>query len=106
MQELCWKFCLRKISRIMIKVGGFRKINPELMTFIFSSISRGTPAEGASLSVMITPAAFRCYDCARTWTTTEDAEFQCPYCSSRNVDLLSGLELAIDYLEVESALRS
>ena len=87
----------------MIKVGGFRKINPELMAFIFSSISRGTPAEGANLSVMIVPAAFRCYECGRTWTTTEDAEFQCPYCAGRNVDLLSGLEMAIDYLEAEEA---
>ena len=31
----------------------------------------------------------------------EDAEFRCPYCMGRNVDVVSGFELKIDYLEVE-----
>ena len=100
-QELCLRYSLQKVNRIMIRVGGFRRINPELMAFIFSSVSRGTPAEGANLSVLLTPAALRCYDCGRTWTTMEDAEFRCPYCMGRNVDVVSGFELKIDYLEVE-----
>ena len=104
LQNICSKYCLSRIRRVLIRVGGLRKINPELMTFIFTAISRGTPAEGALLSVMIVPPAFKCNACGRTWTSTEDAEFMCPYCRSRNVDLLSGLELAIDFLEVEEAL--
>ena len=102
LQNLCSKFRVSRINRILIRIGGLRKINPELMTFIFAAISRGTPAEGALLSVMIVPTAFMCRTCGRTWTTLEDAEFLCPYCQSRDVDLLSGLELAIDFLEVES----
>ncbi|MBQ7221082.1 MAG: hydrogenase maturation nickel metallochaperone HypA [Synergistaceae bacterium] len=100
-QDICWRFSFRKVNRVLIKAGAMRKINPELMTFIFASLSRGTPAEGASFSVMFIPATFRCHDCGRTWTT-DDSEFLCIHCGSRDVDLLTGLEFAIDFLEVES----
>ncbi len=100
-QNLCRRYSLKKVNRLLIKVGGIRKINPELMTFIFAGLSKGTPAEGAVMSVMILPVSLKCYSCGHTWTTDE-AEFLCPRCSGRNVDLLSGLEFAIDFIEVES----
>ena len=103
-QTLCTQHGLSRVKRILIKVGGLRRINPELMTFIFASLSRGTPAEGAILSVMMVPVTFKCYTCGKTWTTTEDAEFLCPACQSRNVDLLNGLELGIDFIDVEREL--
>ena len=99
-QELCKMFRLGRVNRILVKVGALRKINPELMSFIFTSVSRGTPAEGAILSVMVIPATFKCYSCGKTGTS-DSTEFMCPHCLSRNVDLLTGLELAVDYLEVE-----
>ena len=87
----------------MLKIGGMRKVNPELMAFIFAAVSKDTPAEGAILSVMIIPVTIKCFACGRTGTR-EDSEFMCPYCGSRNVHLLSGLELSIEVLEVESSL--
>ena len=99
-QNLCWKFNLKKVNRIILKAGVLRKLNPELMTIIFASISKDTPAEGALLSVMFVPVTFRCWSCGKTWTTDE-TEFLCSNCGSRNVDLLTGLEFAIDFIEVE-----
>ncbi len=99
-QNICWRYSFRKVNRVILKSGALRKMNPELMTFIFSSLSKGTPAEGASFSVMFIPATFRCHACGRTWTT-EDSEFRCIYCGGRDVDLLTGLEFSIDFLEVE-----
>ena len=100
LQDFCRIFKLRKINRVLLKAGTLRRIDPELITFIFASLSRGTPAEGAILSVMFVPAAFRCKSCGRTWTA-EDSEFFCPYCSSSDLDILRGLEFAVDFLEVE-----
>ena len=37
-QTLCNQYSLSRVKRILIKVGGLRKINPELMTFIFASL--------------------------------------------------------------------
>lgn len=100
-QRLCRASGWSKINRVLIKIGGMRKVNPELMAFIFAALSKDTPAEGAVLSVMLLPVTFKCYSCNRTGIS-EDTEFLCPYCGSKNVKLLSGLELAIESIEVES----
>ena len=99
-QNLCRQAGWKKIRRVMIKVGGMRKINPELMAFIFSAVSKDTPAEGALLSIMIMPVTLHCYSCGRR-NYREDTEFMCPSCGSRNVTLITGLEFALEALEVE-----
>lgn len=103
LQDFCRIFRLRKINRVLLKAGTLRRINPELVTFIFASLSKNTPAEGAIVSVMFIPATFRCKSCGKTWTA-EESEFFCPYCSSSDLDILRGLEFAVDFLEVESDL--
>ncbi|MDY6399984.1 MAG: hydrogenase maturation nickel metallochaperone HypA [Synergistales bacterium] len=98
---LCKKAGWSKIRRILVKVGSMRKINPELMSFIFTSLVKDTPAEDALLSVMIIPVTLHCYTCGHV-SVREDTQFLCPSCESRNVQLLSGLEFNIEVLEVES----
>ncbi|MBQ7168422.1 MAG: hydrogenase maturation nickel metallochaperone HypA [Synergistaceae bacterium] len=101
LQRLCRDTGWRKVRRVMVKVGGVRNVNPELMAFIFSAVSKDTPAEGALLSVMLLPVTLKCHSCGRI-STREDSDFVCPLCGSKNVQILSGLELNIEALEVES----
>lgn len=88
------------MRHILFKIGGLRQVNPELMSFIFSVVSQGTPTEGADFSIMALPIIFHCRSCNRD-VHSESAEFVCPICGGRNVELLSGLQLAIELLEVE-----
>ncbi|MBQ6776037.1 MAG: hydrogenase maturation nickel metallochaperone HypA [Synergistaceae bacterium] len=97
---LCRRSGWSRVHRAMIKVGGMRKINPELMSFVFTAITKDTPAEGAVLTVMTVPVTLYCYACGRT-NHREDTQFLCPSCGSRNVQLLSGLEFNLEVLEVE-----
>ena len=85
----------------MIRIGGARTVNPELMAFIFSAVSKDTPAEGALLSVMLLPVTVKCNSCGKI-STREDADITCPICSSRDVQIISGLELNIEALEVDN----
>ena len=98
--SLCKQSGWGRVRHIVVKIGGMRKVNPELMAFAFNVISQGTPTEGASLAVMILPVIFRCRSCGRR-AESEETEFACPLCGSRDVDLLSGLELGIELIEVE-----
>lgn len=98
---LCKKSGWSKIRRVLLKIGGMRKVNPELMSFIFTSLVKDTPAEGALLSVMIIPVTLKCYACGHI-NIREDTQFLCSSCGSRNVQLLAGLEFNIEVLEVES----
>ena len=101
LQNLCRITGWKKVRRVMIRVGGVRKINPELIAFIFAAAAKDTPAEGALLSVMIVPVTVKCLSCGKI-SVSEDPEFACPMCGSKNVNILSGLELNIEALEVEN----
>lgn len=87
----------------MVKVGGMQKVNPELMSFIFAAVSKDTPAEGAMLSVMMLPLTLKCSSCGKIGTR-EDTKLLCPFCGSLNVQVVSGYELTIEALEVESGM--
>ena len=105
--SLCKKSGWSRVRHIVLKIGGLRRVNPELMAFIFDAISKGTQTEGANLSIMYLPVIFRCRACGRDAPAEpmegepRSLEFVCPLCGSRDVELLSGLELAIELLEVE-----
>ena len=98
--SLCEKSGWSRVRHIVLKLGGLRKVNLELMAFIFDVISRGTRTEGANFSIMSLPVIFRCRSCGRD-APSESTEFAYPLCGSRDVELLCGLELAIELLEVE-----
>ena len=101
LQRLCRLTGWKKVTRVMIRIGGVRKINPELMAFVFAAAAKDTPAEGALLSVMILPVTVKCLSCGKI-SVSEDPEFACPLCGSKNVQILSGLELNIEALEIEN----
>ena len=99
-QDLCRQAGWTKVRRVMVKAGGLRKLNPELMAFIFAAIAKGTPAEGAVFSVMIMPVTLLCFSCGKV-SSTDEPEKVCPLCGSSNVYVLSGNEFSIEALEVE-----
>ena len=99
-QDMCRQAGWTKVRRVMVKAGGLRKINPELMAFIFAAMAQGTPAEGAAFSVMMMPVTLWCFSCGKV-STCDEPEMICPLCGSSNVHVLSGNEFAIEALEVE-----
>ena len=102
--DLCKQAGFTKVRRILLKIGGMKNVNPELMNSIFSIIAKGQPTEGANLLIMTIPVTLNCYDCKRRGYR-EDTEFKCPSCGSRNVKLLTGLEFSVESLEVEKNLE-
>ncbi|MDR3265122.1 MAG: hydrogenase maturation nickel metallochaperone HypA [Synergistaceae bacterium] len=99
-RELCERSGWLRARRVILKVGRMRQVDPELLAFAFEVVARGTPSEGAELSVLELPTVFRCGACGKK-TTTEGTAFVCMNCGSTNVELLSGMELTIESMEVD-----
>ena len=100
-KELCQRSSWSRVRRITLKVGRLRQVNPELLSFAFDVLAQGAVAEGAELSVMELPVVFHCRACGRE-TTGDVTAFACVNCGSADVELLSGMELTIESMEVES----
>ncbi|HOK20531.1 MAG TPA: hydrogenase maturation nickel metallochaperone HypA, partial [Thermosynergistes sp.] len=87
-------------SRVTLKVGKLRQVVPEVMVFCFEAASKGTPVEGASLEIEEVPLASRCTRCGREWSDSESLGL-CPFCGSADVDVVQGMELLLESVEVE-----
>lgn len=87
-----------RIAKIHLRVGVLRQVFPDIMTFAFETVTRGTSLEGARLVVEEVPLSFRCLACGATWGDEGGA---CPSCGSAGRETLAGMELIIQSLEVE-----
>lgn len=89
-----------KIKAISLLIGQMTGVEPESLRFCFSSLATGTIAENAELKVKIVPLVGRCHDCQREFRIDE-YKFVCSACASVAVEIISGRELKVEYLEVE-----
>lgn len=94
MEEEKW----RKITEVRLRVGVLRQVNPEILSFAFETVTKGTPLEGARLVVTDIPLEYRCRECGREWGEENGL---CPGCGSAARESLAGMELEIESLEVE-----
>ncbi|SFL42758.1 hydrogenase maturation nickel metallochaperone HypA [Pelosinus propionicus] len=89
-----------RISYIKLLIGQMTQIEPESLTFGFAALAANTIADGAKVDITIVPLVGECNGCGQQFTV-ERYSFLCPLCQSANVLVVSGRELAVDYLEVE-----
>ncbi len=94
MEEEKW----RKIEEVRLRVGVLRQVNPEILSFAFETVTKGTPLEGARLIVTDVPLKYRCRKCGQMWGEENGL---CTACGSADRETLAGMELEIESLEVE-----
>ena len=102
--DLCRQTGLTKIHRVILKIGNMKNVNPDLIISIFSMLSKNSPIEGANLLILSIPVTLSCMDCKKK-SYREDNLLKCPHCGSLNVKLLTGLEFAVESVEVEKNLE-
>ena len=90
---------LDEIATIGVKVGVLSGVLPEALQFSFEMAVEGTPLCEAKLLVDHVPARGRCLTCTRQFEI-DPLWFKCPDCGSDQIEILSGWELDIAYLEV------
>jgi len=89
-----------KLKQAQVVIGKLQEIVPENLTFAYESLSKGTRAEGSGLRIIDVPVVVKCAECGRE-STVSGISFTCCECGSHNVNVIRGMELFLEKLEVE-----
>jgi hydrogenase nickel incorporation protein HypA/HybF len=92
----------RPVERVTVRIGHFRQVVPDSLTFSWQLLTEGGDLDGCELTIEHVPAVIVCNRC-QTETTLDWPLLHCPSCEGDDVKLLSGEEflvLSIDLSEV------
>ena len=89
-----------KVKIVRIRAGELRGIVRDQLAFFFEFITKDTLAQGAVLEVEQVPIKAKCKSCEHVFMV-RNYEFLCSECTSKDVDVIEGLELAVKEIEVE-----
>jgi hydrogenase nickel incorporation protein HypA/HybF len=88
-----------------VVVGKLHQIVPDNLTFAYDVLIRDTPAAGSRLEISFVPITARCKACG--WTgEIQSPLFLCGACNSGEIELVTGKELYVDNLEIETDERN
>jgi hydrogenase nickel incorporation protein HypA/HybF len=89
-----------KVQKINLVFGELSGVVGDCVQFYFEFLSKGTPAEGASISFRKIPTQARCRECGAVFTP-EEFDWACPQCHRVGVEITAGKELYVESIEVE-----
>jgi hydrogenase nickel incorporation protein HypA/HybF len=91
----------RRVTGVHVRIGALRQVVPESLSFYLGIVSRETLCEGAEFEQELVGARLRCDECETEWAADAPA-FRCPGCAGAQVTVLSGNELLVESIDVES----
>lgn len=90
-----------KITAVKIRVGRLSGVVPDLLLSAFDAYKKGTKAEGAVLEIESVDFRFRCRACGGE-SFPEEPPYVCASCGSAEIELLGGMDLVVDRIEIEA----
>ncbi|MBN1595106.1 hydrogenase maturation nickel metallochaperone HypA [candidate division FCPU426 bacterium] len=90
----------RRLLAARVVIGRLRQVVPDYMQWAYAVLVKDTAAAGSELLVRTTPVRAKCPDCG--WEGELALTFfACPVCSSAGIEIVNGLELYLENLEIE-----
>jgi hydrogenase nickel incorporation protein HypA/HybF len=90
-----------RVVAVHVRIGRLRQVVPEALRLGFELCADGTPVEGATLECEDVPIAVVCRACTAR-RALDGFPLACPACGSFELDVVSGEELIVDALELET----
>jgi hydrogenase nickel incorporation protein HypA/HybF len=90
-----------RITAVELRVGRLSGVVPNLIESAFEVYKKGTLADGASLTIEVVPFEFRCRSCGGK-SFHDEPPFLCAACGSGDVELLGGMDLTVEKIEIET----
>ena len=100
--DLADKHELTRVNSVSVRAGVLRGVVPEALELAFAEAAADTIAEGATLTLQITPAKARCCVCGQRFRPTVDS-FLCPKCNQADVEIIEGNEILLLSLDGASS---
>ena len=99
----------KRITEVLLEIGELTLIVPELLQRSFDMATRGSIAEGARLTIKMTPGIVKCRDCSKNSevSITKDAQltglqlFQCSHCGSNNTEIIEGKKANVKNIKIQ-----
>src|SRR6059036_3989838 len=92
----------KRVTKVTLSVGHLRQVVPSALSFSFELVAMGTAAEGATLNLVLVPAAGVCRACG-TETALQAFPFLCSSCKGSDLQITAGDELMVESLDLEEA---
>jgi hydrogenase nickel incorporation protein HypA/HybF len=89
-----------KIVGVRILVGKLAGVVPEFLQTAFDSYKQGTIAAEARLETEEVPLKLHCRKCGAE-IVKEEYSLLCPYCGSTDLEILEGMDLFLDKIDLE-----
>ena len=90
----------KKVEEIGLLIGEMSGVVVDSLDFGFKMLAKGTIAEGAKLVVKEIPLIGRCTKCGEE-RHVDHYDFWCKKCGDGVLEIISGREMQVEYLEVE-----
>lgn len=87
---------LKKVDKVVIKVGVASGVEPGFLKDSFSNILAGTIVEGASVELFPEQIKVRCKSCGETFSWEHHS---CPVCKKQTIEVLSGRQVYVDSIQ-------
>ena len=92
-----------RVKGVRLKIGEASGVVPDSLTFCFEMLASPDPIlTGARLLIDTVPHLARCRHCEKDFTVTNFIA-QCPTCQEWSNEIISGTELQILDMEIETA---
>lgn len=90
------------VTRLNIRVGLLCGVVKDALFFSFELAAEGTACSDAELSIEEVPVTVHCPDCEEAKTLVDTYHFCCPTCGAPTPKILTGQELDLVSIEIES----
>lgn len=88
-----------RVKKVKLVIGRLSQALPDSLQFAFSVFAAEDIFQGAVLEIEERDIVCRCPNCSNEFGVEDGHSFICPNCQGRQVDIVAGRELYIDYFE-------
>jgi hydrogenase nickel incorporation protein HypA/HybF len=94
----------RAVRRVEVRIGYLRQVVPDSLQFSWEMLTQGTDLADCELGIEHVPARVQCRACGAE-TTLDWPVLACSACEGLDVELLTGEELQVAWIDVAEAAR-